>query len=103
MPWMARAPMNSIIVRAMAQSPLPTVNATMPIRYVRRRPHRSEPGPQIGIDTAAASMNDREQHTEQNQHAALSRGIHFIFHTTVTKDTKERPADTRVSILLYDA
>ena len=48
--------MNSIIVRAMAQSPLPTMNATMPTRYVRRRPQRSEPGPQIGIDTAAASM-----------------------------------------------
>ncbi|KAG0506480.1 MAG: hypothetical protein Udaeo_01280 [Candidatus Udaeobacter sp.] len=56
MPWMARAPMNSIIVRAMAQSALPTVNATMPTRYVRRRPQRSDPGPQIGIDTAAASM-----------------------------------------------
>jgi hypothetical protein len=36
--------------------PLPTVNATMPTRYVRRRPQRSDPGPQIGIDTAAASM-----------------------------------------------
>ena len=34
--------MNSIIVRAIAQSPLPTVNATMPTRYVRRRPQRSD-------------------------------------------------------------
>lgn len=55
-PWIARAPMNSTMVRATAHSPLPTVKATMPKRYVRRRPQRSEPGPQIGIDTAAASM-----------------------------------------------
>jgi hypothetical protein len=52
--------MNSIIVREIAQSPLPTVNATMPTRYVRRRPQRSDPGPQIGIDTAAGEHVSRK-------------------------------------------
>ena len=45
MPWMARAPMNSIIVRAMTQSPLPTVNATMPMRLVHGVPSDRIPVP----------------------------------------------------------
>jgi len=56
MPWSARAAMNTGIVGDIAHARLPTTKTATPARNVRLRPQRSDPGPQMGMLTAVASM-----------------------------------------------